>query len=377
MRKLLFFGMLLLNAQAFSSDKGNGGGAHLCPNENSIQMYDIYEGITRYNITPDFDASMSVEQYIQKALAKMTLAHPGIGLKLKENLDYLMAKGHLIKRYNLNMPYIEDANILVVNIGCLYEQLANWDNVSGNVLVKGELFDRLDNLNKAALYVHEALYKFARDSINARNSDNVRRVVAEAFNAEAEFSHIKEWASWSNMVTILKDPKPYALAINQQYSNTIYIDLHLGDNNYYDSNRKVEIILKRDYTAVKKFITETQTLIATLEKEKIEINKKIQKAIFSSRKKEYIDILDKIERQVKDKEYDLRFLKSIDLGIVEVKGSSPGKFDIYKNYEMDSRVVAKYLKTTLLVIINGKIIDEQNIKYDIDYFRVEISQNRK
>ncbi len=177
MKKTIAILGTMLTLTAFAGDKGNGGGVHLCPG-NRVEMYDLYEGVTRFNFTLP-RTNDPVEAHLDRALAKIHNYYPAYARAAQEQLLYV--RSHLLPRRNIVLERIDDANILMVDEGCSYQQLANWDEVSGNIFIKSEYYDRLDSLNVAALLLHEALYKVARErSRETITSDKTRRLVADA-----------------------------------------------------------------------------------------------------------------------------------------------------------------------------------------------------
>ncbi len=188
MKNLLIMGMVLLSTAVFAgNEKGNGGGIHLCEGQTTHEFYDIYEAQARYGYKI-IDRKLSMDGYIQFALNKITKTNPYIGRKVKEQLDYLK-DGHMIIRPKAKLTPVGDANILVTDEGCTYKQLANWDEVSGNLIAKKEYYDSMDALNKAAFRIHETLYKVGRDldllekdKDGNSTSDDVRRMVGEIFS---------------------------------------------------------------------------------------------------------------------------------------------------------------------------------------------------
>jgi hypothetical protein len=188
MKSLFILGMVLFGANTFAgNEKGNGGGIHYCQGQETQELYDIYEAQARYGYEIKDDKS-PVNAQINKALAKIKKANPFIARVVEEKIKYLQ-NGHTIIREKIKLTPIGDAKILLVDEGCSYQQLANWDEVSGNLLVKKDYFDKMSNTNKAAFYIHETLYKVGRDldllTLNAdgsTNSDEIRRMVGEIFS---------------------------------------------------------------------------------------------------------------------------------------------------------------------------------------------------
>ena len=194
MKTLLILGTILLSVSAFAgNEKGNGGGIHYCEGQKTQEFYDIYEAQARFGYKL-IDKKLSVEGYIQYAVNRISKANPFIGKKVQEQLDYLK-NNHMIIRPKARLNPIGDAKILITDEGCDYKQLANWDEVSGNLLVKKEYYDLLDNLNQAAFHIHETLYKVGRDydlltkfSDGTSTSDEIRMMVGEIFSVNESLS---------------------------------------------------------------------------------------------------------------------------------------------------------------------------------------------
>lgn len=237
--KFLLLGVLLSGlAMAEGQGGGNGGGVHVCPGRQQVEMYDLYEGWTRYNV-PKPAAGLSVDAYVDRATRALHRFNPAVGLLVQRQVDYLR-DDHLLVRANLVLRRINDATILVIDEGCTYEQLANWDNVSGNVLVKKELYDRMDNVSKAALILHEAIYKVARETYQATNSDESRRTVAEAINGERAFTNLSFWIHSFGVRVV--DPKPAdALATIDATSKAWTLTVHLGEKNFFSTAAELEV----------------------------------------------------------------------------------------------------------------------------------------
>lgn len=201
--KTLLLGLALISSVTYAKEGGNGGGAHYCPSRSFQEVYDIYEGYNRYNIAPT-NKKLSMREHINRAIKRIKHTDYRSGLQVEEAVNYLF-NGHFLVRPNIRLVLIPDANILITDEGCTYKQLANWDDVSGNVIVDGKLYSQLDELNKAALYIHEAVYKVARDSYGDENSDRVRKIVAYALS---EVSHKDFKAFSTNIIKFTEEQEP-------------------------------------------------------------------------------------------------------------------------------------------------------------------------
>lgn len=188
--------MVLVSMNAFAgNEKGNGGGIHFCQADETQELYDIYEGQARYGFTIR-SSNLTVDAQVNKAIEKIKKANPYIGKEVEKQVSYLRSN-HMIIRARVTLAPVGDAKILLVDQGCAYKQLANWDEVSGNLIVSKDYFDRMDNTNKAALYVHEALYKVGRvlnllpiEEDGTTTSDTIRRMVGEIFSTSESLNQL-------------------------------------------------------------------------------------------------------------------------------------------------------------------------------------------
>ncbi len=365
---LFSLGFISLATHAATKDVGNGGGVHLCEN-GKIEVYDVYEGFTRYNLTPTYNRRTK-DEYIAKALNKIESSYPGIGVRVKKELEYLNA-GHFLIRKNLRIFPIYDANILVTDIGCQYAQLANWDNMSGNVLVKEEYYILLDELNKAAIYLHEALYKVAREHYNYSDSDDVRKTVAESLNDEAQFTHFETWANQTrDSKVVASRPADLALKINSSpYKNPPEVTFHLGDINFYNDNTQVKVKVKIEMPELKTILKKNKKQITDYNAQIEELKRKQSKVIFASQRREYEKQINELESKLFTLNYENRdsekLFDSLDSKIYEyqqggtykVRGES---FD--RTPEGGQKVLVTYYG-----IINDRIVAEKAIELEIQY----------
>jgi hypothetical protein len=63
-----------------------------------------------------------------------------------------------------------------------YEQIVDFNDISGQIQVQIDLFNSLDEVSKAALVVHEGVYAFRRDGYDM-DSVNSRHIVGLAFSS--------------------------------------------------------------------------------------------------------------------------------------------------------------------------------------------------
>jgi hypothetical protein len=198
---ILTLGTSMAQAQAMGG-VGNGGGTHWCP-DKAPEMYDVYEGVRRYKLDIVENGSRS-EEIIEKAVQRVTNSNATLAHELNEKIKYLM-NGGLSLEDGIELKRIPDANVLMVDEGCEYRQLANWDNVTNRVFVNNDYYQSMSELNKAALILHEAVYAVSRDRLKVDNSDSSRKLVAELLASTFPSTSLKGLLSDKDVLTKDRD----------------------------------------------------------------------------------------------------------------------------------------------------------------------------
>ncbi|MFZ4715846.1 MAG: hypothetical protein ACOYL6_19140 [Bacteriovoracaceae bacterium] len=183
MKTILTLMVLGLLTTVHAGDRvGNGGGAHFCPGQGTAELYDLFEGRTRYQMVLDskIQEMNSQEQIDSYLISKLAHFNPYMSQKIASLLKSIDAD-KLVFLDNIDLKEITDANFLMTEKGCIYEQLANWDDGSGKIFVDKTLYKLLPLMDKVALRWHEAVYKFFRVTKGAENSDYTRKIIAGLF----------------------------------------------------------------------------------------------------------------------------------------------------------------------------------------------------
>lgn len=193
MKAFLIAGIMSFALSSFAGDKGNGGYSVVCRTEQgqitSAELLDIYEGRVIYKRTYAVNQN-SVEDLID------------IGRERVAKYAHFLSKlDREIGLINQNLIFIPEGNELestddafppIKKRGCKFEQLANYQD-SGEVLVSQEIYDQLDNVSKAALILHEAIYSFRRKALGEITSVNTRKLVAQMMALVPDENVIDRW----------------------------------------------------------------------------------------------------------------------------------------------------------------------------------------
>lgn len=233
MKKIgMFLVIAMLSAPAFAQEHvGNGGGSHFCAGRGYQEMYDIYEGKTRYGLT--FDENQIDENLIlQNAIQKIKNINVSVAVEVAAWIDYLNQPGNLVTSFNIKLTRVPDANVLMTDENCEYVQLANWDDVTQKVFVKPSVYLVMSPFHRAALKLHEAIYKVFRIRKKSINSDQARLLVAEVLSLVSAENAMKSISSENDVGSI--SPALASITLIPIISNyTDHIDsinVHVGGN---------------------------------------------------------------------------------------------------------------------------------------------------
>lgn len=194
MRKWLIMLLVLVSTTTFAGNEaGNGGVSIVCRdfNERIIksELLDLFEGRELYGLKYQ-NQELSVETLIELAQLKL-IKYPKYLIKLQEELAKI-EKRIVFIREGIELNPTNDAFPVINLKGCGYEQLANYTN-QGDLFVSQEIFDSLNATNKAALYIHEAVYSLRRE-FGETNSRNARLLTSHLMASNPDISVIERLA---------------------------------------------------------------------------------------------------------------------------------------------------------------------------------------
>lgn len=157
--------------------EGGGGKSVVCRNTDgtirSAEVLDLYEGRTVYELPYQESPREWQEQVLE--IFKAASVPVSISLPPSGIYDwYLNAIAHLVFLPDgTSLKPIDDSFEVIVPRGCSLEQAVNYQN-DRRILVDGEVWRALSETQKAALLIHEAVYRVLRshgetDSRRARH----------------------------------------------------------------------------------------------------------------------------------------------------------------------------------------------------------------
>lgn len=175
----VFTGFALLTAAttyAMANIKGNGGDVVACRDQTgaltSVELLDFYEARTLRGIQRDLGpAELKVEEKIDLALKRLARLSPQRAATYRASaLGFLkckpMAGAESMCLTGQTLSDVPDSNHVAVPNGCTIEQIVIQRDPEfaedARYLVNMDLWNLLDNDNKAGLALHEAIYREIR-----------------------------------------------------------------------------------------------------------------------------------------------------------------------------------------------------------------------
>jgi hypothetical protein len=202
----LMFSPIVLSAHA-QDRGGNGGGAVVCRDANdqitSAQVLDLYEGTAILGMK--FIASSSYESSIKEVLDKVMTYQKDYGALLATEsnfiVDSIRNNGNKVLLVSDKLERVNDSYHLALPANCKIEQAAvrltkEQSTAFGGVLymINKGIWNAFDDTNKAAIILHEAVYKISEKS----NSLGSRAIVREILKLKGPQFHTLTAALYEN-----------------------------------------------------------------------------------------------------------------------------------------------------------------------------------
>lgn len=138
-------------------------------------------------------------------------------------VDWVIANYRVLPK-DVGLEPIDDVFPVIKPQGCKIEQTANFFNPE-KILFDGEIWEALDNYNKAALILHEAMYWSDRLVGNATNSRRSRSIVGHMFLKDFQFPGVLEGVTDTKTIC-------FASKISDVNDETrVYATFHMSDLN--------------------------------------------------------------------------------------------------------------------------------------------------
>lgn len=196
--KLLAAAAMITAFSAYAGTKdGGGGGAYVCRNgKGSIRkamLADLWEAQNTTIRWPHKKGTLRVEksnasaiEQFKKALAKLAEVDPGFASEVEAAFQKVWGDIVVVPP-EVSIAVPNDLKNVFFPTGCPAEGMMYYDDDTELLNVRSDIFEAMDKesqTDKAAAYMHEALYKVLRDQAGHEDSRRARRLVGCLFSSE-------------------------------------------------------------------------------------------------------------------------------------------------------------------------------------------------
>ncbi len=216
-----------------STEVGNGGDVVSCPNlqnaaARTAELLDYYEARTMYGFPSQLSASASVEDNLNFLLSTFAKSEPEQAEKLSGWANTFFQEAAIMP--GVELVDIDDSKHIAFPTGCKVEQIIIQKDVEYSFdkryVINKDLWDLLDNANRAGLIFHELLYRDAIAHHGLKNGSRTLRLVnglvaSDQFHLVEPYERVKIWDEFGfQSVTINGIEMDMAPSANIHWSDT-------------------------------------------------------------------------------------------------------------------------------------------------------------
>jgi len=245
---LTLSGNLLAQPAEGGKEIGNGGDVVVCRDRNdlitSVELLDFYEARTLRNVHHDLGSNdLSIDEKIQIAINRLHPFSLQLAEKFQTNANKFMSEASFLP--NITLIDIPDSLHLIIPNGCTVEQIIiQKDPIypeDFRYIINKDLWDILDNDNKAGLILHEIIYQ---DSISRAQTNSTQTRYFNAILTSAQFEKFNN----KRMAQLFK-------SVGIQEINLSFPDL--GLNNITFNNNEISFY---DNGNIKNWVVQSDTV---------------------------------------------------------------------------------------------------------------------
>ena len=191
--KFLVIMLVLINQAIAGNTDGGGGRGVVCYNPDntikSVELLDLYEGRILEGLTPDTFADKTPLEILDLVISK----NPHNGVKDSFEYSKKLYSSFRFLPEGVRLEPIDDSGEIFIPANCKIEQLANMQSLT-KVFVVGDFWNKMNNVNKAALIVHEylwAIQRIAGREFSSRARRDTARYLASNYSFTKKYPSVK------------------------------------------------------------------------------------------------------------------------------------------------------------------------------------------
>lgn len=180
------------NAHA-GTESGGGGRGVVCYDDEkvikSVELLDLYEGYRKYG----WGYQSLASHFYDQAQARLSQILEATNDSIFGRDNKLYGPQVLIEVYSRMVLLPDDSRILPIDdsfekiapTDCEIKQIAYYSDEDQILLIDGSVWAHMNETNRAALLVHETLYKMQRALLREKDSRRSRRAVSYSFSNQS------------------------------------------------------------------------------------------------------------------------------------------------------------------------------------------------
>ena len=223
MKLIILVALLAISISSHASRESHGGGAIVC--QDGVFLYDLYEATL-----PEEHSwgGLNIVRTEETEEAQINKALERLGAWTSPSLRQLVEAAYIKARKIVRRPppgsmidRPRDVENEFMRIGCELKGVASYNDGKNRLSIDPDLYKRMPPTDRAALWIHESIYKIWRDHMGAEDSTFIRKMVGHLFSDLAVTKLPNDW--FRSNLRLRADGETVTLELAGAISERIFI----------------------------------------------------------------------------------------------------------------------------------------------------------